>query len=448
MPESRLPPTCEIRNWTVFGPGYWRGALYAPADCARVPPNFRRLLGTVNPVVKIGHDKDQRLAKRLKESLGFINVGEFAAVTPKPGGRFAVTLVNVPTAVGAQVNAGRIRSGSVELIPFHADPDDPGKRIEGPIITGVSLLGEEHPAVKGLPPPRAVFADGTPVPPARDPTPWLQAMAEVMSAGFSDAYDPAPQVYRSRFGDYPLVVARFAEMVPMIDEAFLKGLGLTPDQVQQIMAMQGGGAAPGGGMPPAAPPPPPAGGDAPPGGGMPPIAAGGPPVPPPPGGDDERDKANLSQDDQTMMSAKFATMFADVTKRLGAMEAKMSDAATAAQMSAFADRVEMVLRANARRVPPNIRDDVRADGLRALTTKCFGSVTDDAEKAFARWKLSVETRPESQAFSEPPPADAPKAPDGKPLVRLASPVGHALIREGGFLDRHVGMKDVRARVAN
>lgn len=396
MPD--LPSVCEIREWVVFGPGYWRGALYTPEDCARVPVNFRRLAGYIVPVVKLGHDRDQTLA-RLRQSSGWLNLGDFAAVTPKPGGRFAITLTNVPTEIGRLVNAGRIRSGSVELIPYCDDPRDQGKRIEGPILTGVALLGEEHPAVKGVvPPPRAVFADGTPVPPATDLAPWFEAMASAaqMAAGFSDDYDPTPRTYRTSDGrEYPLHTVCFSEMAPMITAEFLQSLGLKPDQIDQILAQAGGGA------PPAGAPPAPAGADAP---------------PPPPGAKDDMaapaptagmpipastptpDK--LAADDQTMMSA---AAFSDFKSRLGAMEKKMSDAAKASEQAcsaAYSDRVEQVLKANPKRVAPNLRSVYRQMGLDSLVKQTFADVTTaDREKAFAAWQGFIESLPESDKFS-------------------------------------------------
>lgn len=415
MPDPKSqPPTCEIRDWVVFGPGYWRGSLYTPADCDRVPVNFRKLLGYVNPVVKLGHDREQHLTERLKRSLGFLNLGDFSDVRSVGGGKFAVTLVNVPTAVGAEINAGRIRSGSVELIPHVADPDDPAKTIRGPIITGLALLGEEHPAVKGLGAiPRAVFADGTPVPPSGDPTRWLEAMTDVAKmAAFSDAFENRPQTYTVGGVEYPVFAVGFSEYEPMggITPEFLQSLGLSPDIISQIMAKEGGGApdAPGAtdGAPPAPPAPAVGGGDAPPlpppGGGKGDLASAAMPGPvstPVP------DKGAMAADDQTMMS--------EIVKRVGALEKHHSERAAEAEkacMAAYSDRVEAVLVANVKRIAPNEREDYRAEGLRALSQKVFGAITGDAEKAFAKWKARIENLPESDKFSETvedtrPPAD-------------------------------------------
>src|SRR5580700_5420236 len=87
---AKLPSTCEIRNWVVFGPGYWKGQLYSKEMCERVPRNFTLLRNYYPPVVKIGHDKEQLLTKRLEKSLGFPSLGEISSVTSAGQGRFAV----------------------------------------------------------------------------------------------------------------------------------------------------------------------------------------------------------------------------------------------------------------------------------------------------------------------------------------------------------------------
>ncbi len=466
--DRRTPPTCEIRDWTVFGPGYWRGSLYSPEDCARVPENFKRVRGFIDPVVKLGHDKKQSLIERLKKSLGFLSLGDVGRMSLKPGSRFAVTLVNVPTILGGLVNANRIKSGSVELIPFALDPKDQSKKIEGPIFTGISFLGEEHPAVKGLPPPRAVFADGTPVPPNHDLTPWFEAMAEIateMSAdpdAFSEDVEGS-RVFRDRFGnEYPLATICFAEVIPVLDDAFLSSIGCTPDQISQIMQQQGGGA-PGGDMPPpGGGAPPPGGGGGMPGGDLPAVDAippvgggapgGGPPpgAAPPPGLGDDKDKDKMSQDDQTMMSDAppwAKKIYADVTnlkQQTGSISAKMSDATKREEMAcaqAYADRVDLVLNANPKRIPPNMKSVYRKMGYDALVTKSFGdAVKNNQERAFQLWKAFIESLPEASVFAE---VVGDSAPEGG---AHASPLLRKMARPGGFLDRHGSAARVRNRL--
>ncbi len=439
MPANQpaLPPTCEIRDWVVFGPGYWRGALYSPADCQRIAQNFqrvRRYLG--EPTVKLGHDREQTLA-RLRKSSGWLSLGDVTAVSCDESGKVRITVQNLPTEIGRLVNAGRIRSGSVELIPFCDLPGDQSQKLPGPILTAIALLGEEHPAVKGtVPRPKAVFQDGSPVPAETNLTPWLETMAQSMSVGFSDAFEP-PTTYRFNGKDYPLIAVAFSEMTPMVDAAFLQSLGLKPDQIDAILAQMGGGT-----------PPPGDGGAA----GKPPGGTDAPPPPPPPGPPGDKDMAataampgpaptpvpdkDMAADDQTMMSA---AAFSDFKKRFAAMEAKMSDAQKAADekcMAAYSDRVELVLSENARRVAPNMRATFKQMGLDALAKRNFAEVTNDGEKAFAAWKSFVESLPESQKFSE-------AVQDGKPetKTRKLDPLQQAIVNSRSMKQNAPALRD-------
>jgi hypothetical protein len=162
-------------------PGYWKGNLWSAADVKRMAANYAYLKSHLTPVAKLGHSVDQELQKRLQESLGFPNLGRVSNAGLNPDSSFWLSLIGIPVEVGAQINAGRINSGSVDLEMQAPDPNNPAKSIPGPILTAISLLGEEQPAVKDprLAMPRAVYADGSEVPPATSSAKWLDAMAEV-----------------------------------------------------------------------------------------------------------------------------------------------------------------------------------------------------------------------------------------------------------------------------
>lgn len=219
-PSDSTWTSCEVRDWVVFGPGYHKGELYSPDRVRRIADNFARLKGHLTPVVKIGHDRQQRLA----QSLGFPNCGRVSAVRLLGDDTIALTLVGVPVAVGGEISAGRLNSGSVELVPHIADPDDPARTVDGPVLIAVAFLGEEQPALKGFGPPCAVYPDGSPVPPAADASPWLAAMAEV-------AREPARQTLLFRGREYPTTTICFSEMTAMRDRilAELKAKGVPVD---------------------------------------------------------------------------------------------------------------------------------------------------------------------------------------------------------------------------
>ena len=204
--ESSLPSTCEVRGWICFGPGaHKNGQNYSPAMVDRIPGNFKRLEGHTIPQstvekfsgekgstereTKIGHEAAQTIANKLKKSQGFLSTGKIKNCTPVPGypGYVQIDVDNIPTTtIGGEINAGRLPGGSVELLDRIPDPNDPAKTIEGPILTGIAHLGHELPAVRNWPPelrerakPKAVFADGTPVPANKSiPSEWMAAMAE------------------------------------------------------------------------------------------------------------------------------------------------------------------------------------------------------------------------------------------------------------------------------
>jgi len=177
--------SCNILGLVTFGPGLHKGDdFYSPARCQQIVKNFARLSGYFPVTCKLGHDVQQRFAT----SFGFPSLGTVTRVTDEGEGYFSVDIENVPVDVGAQVNAGRLPGSSIELVSGLRDRADPSKVIPGDVLRGISLLGEEPPAVTHFPErlrgrvrPRATFADGTPVPPAREATPWLNKMAEVLA---------------------------------------------------------------------------------------------------------------------------------------------------------------------------------------------------------------------------------------------------------------------------
>lgn len=177
------PPTCTIPNWKVFSNGTHKGSYYSPEDVKRIVANFTRLRGHLSPSMGLGHDRKQRLA----QSLGLPSVGDITDAQTTDGTDLILTISNVPTWLGGMINAGRYKAGSVELKPDIQDPADPGRKLHGPILDGIALLGEEQPAVKGCDRPTAVFSDGRPVPPNYDPLPVSSEAMASFSADVKDA---------------------------------------------------------------------------------------------------------------------------------------------------------------------------------------------------------------------------------------------------------------------
>lgn len=376
------PTSCEIRDWIVFGPGYHKGELYTPERVRRMAENFLRLKGYLTPVARLGHDAEQELAARLARSLGFLNIGQVADAGLTGDGQLIIRrLVGVPVEVGAQVNAGRLNSGSVELLPRVPDPSDPAREIEGPVLSGVALLGEEQPAVKGFPPPKAVFPDGTPVPPAPTAAAWLSAMAEVAKT-FSA---------RSRLGrrngfvrllgrDLPATTICFSEMSPMPTrnelDAQLQAAGLDPARYASLsdedLAALCDKLAP-----------------------HEADSAEANPPPPPPASPQEPDTPPAYF---TAFTNEVKKCMADLTSRLGAVEKYAEDSQkekATAQTAAFSERAAAVVDQAIKemRVYPRDRERFVREGTEVLVTRTFADQAGDA--AFAAWKSDVLSRPVS-----------------------------------------------------
>ena len=254
VPGGLVPaaPSCEVRGWVVFGPGYHKGRLYTAADCERLAANFARLSAGAEsgpglrvkasyepplvPGAKLGHDKAQRLA----QSLGVLSAGTPTACRLTPAGEVEIDVAGVPLWLGAEINAGRVNDGSIEIADDVPDPADPAKTIPGPVLTGVSFLGEEQPAVKGYPPPRATMPDGT-EPPAEAPKPpWADPdfLARLTSAPDDGASTgPGPRSHADLFGRRVAVrTYRFSESTPL---ATPTGSPAVRDQLNQQLSAMG-----------------------------------------------------------------------------------------------------------------------------------------------------------------------------------------------------------------
>lgn len=232
---------CQILGWKVFEPGYHKGKLYSLADCQRMAANFKRLSTGAKPVLvptaSLGHDAEARF----QASLGFPNIGLITRLDCTPEGIIEIDVDRVPTTVGEQISAGNLNTGSIELIGSLPDPDNQAVEIAGPIFTGVAILGEEQPQLKGFAPPRATFRDGTPVPPNAVRPEWLTAMARTQQS-FSAVGPPTtvkrrPVNYLGRqymsdsiafsemFGmDRPGILDRLRQLGIPIDDPAVSGL--------------------------------------------------------------------------------------------------------------------------------------------------------------------------------------------------------------------------------
>jgi hypothetical protein len=469
-PPTAEPTTCFVRDWPVFVHGFFKNDLYPRADVARMVANFAALSDADTALyrredgspfldvnVKIGHDPGQRL----KGSLGFLNTGKVVKEQLGPNGTARLWLANVPTAIGAAINAGYLNAGSIECKPEIPNPNDAGKKIPGPVMFAIALLGEEQPAVPGLNAPRAVFADGTPVPPMTDPAPWLLAMFEAlkdtaqpdvsgnesatMSLAFSSDYTPARNETIPENSDVTpeAIVAAFQSLAPDQQAAILAqlqaGPGPTPDTIPPVAEPAAALSA----TPPASPPMPQAQmADMPTAGATPDMMS------------QFADKCKAYAADpnatpeQKMMSSMFS-QFSDMTKRMGDLEAATTikhKEDEESKMSAFSAEWDATVTKHDgyRKLEPKELKALKDTAIDLVKTKAF-SATAERSGLITGIADRLKGLPVNSRLVTPANTGA----DGKPLPK--SPIQptetiNALLGPGSFLAGQVNADAMRKRL--
>lgn len=193
----------------AFLPGVWNGEVVPPQDVTAMAANYAAFaagdLPYYLPYVSINHD----------DGLSFGRVTA-ARIDPADGG-LVLDLDNVPAAVREWMRSDRLTAPSVEYwVPgTFVLPD--GSYNTSPVLRCVTLLGNDAPGVKGLPPLSAAqfrdagrrcvlkFAD---LPPATRPgaklmdrTSMLKTMAD-MGADTSSVTDGVPDTFVKSMLDF------------------------------------------------------------------------------------------------------------------------------------------------------------------------------------------------------------------------------------------------------
>lgn len=383
--------TCEIRNWTVFAPGVFKQSAeyFSPDDVQKIGRNFALYSSgpqpQLQPLIKLGHDTAR--LDRARKSLGFPSFGKIIAAHTEPSGSFVIDrAVAVPRIVGSAINSGFITAGSVELPPKGAwrPPDDPNAEIDGDVLSGVALLGEELPGVPGFDPPRAVFADGSPVPPLTDEEQrwWLEVMADLAKPEEKSEVGGRTDSSMSESGYSARLLCFSASTYsaePIMDAAsIIAALQADPALMAEVAAALGGGA------PTPAPSAPPASPEGTTMSGSDEIRGSNQ------AGHDTYSATGAAQPDEGIASGStgFAAFAAEMKNcmssfgtRLSAIEAAKSSEKKEAEekeMSAFSAMVDTAMKeiGVAQRVPPVGVPAVREQLLHILTAKTFASQAD------------------------------------------------------------------------
>jgi hypothetical protein len=115
------------------------------ADLRSLAANFKKYLGEYRPFVSLNHDDGLRFGRITDCYLD--------------GDTLYLDAEGIPVEVGRWVNEGKLAEPSIE---FWSGPDYVGKDgrpATGRVLKSLTLLGNQPPAVKGMPPlPAATFA--------------------------------------------------------------------------------------------------------------------------------------------------------------------------------------------------------------------------------------------------------------------------------------------------
>jgi hypothetical protein len=492
------PQTCSIKGWVVWAPGYHKGKPYSVEASQRMPKNFAYLKGSTLPKLrvdggtketKLGHDGEQFIRERLRRSAGGLAFGTITRCEEVPGwpGYNEIDVDGLPVRlVGGELNAGRLHGGSVEILNQEPDPRDPGRTIEGPILKGISLLGEEHPAIRNFPPelqeraiPKATFPDGSMVPANPEPPQeWLEATAAynahlmselvanrvyaddgIVSYAFSDMYADGKQ-------------NEGASMNPEMERKMMGIPGMSKEMAAACMACMAGGdaavsPAPTGAAAPMVTAPAPATGS----GG--PVGGGG--------GDMEPMSAKFSKMSESMtdpnmkmMATAFASLFSsneEMTKRVGALDKMAEDASKAgeaAQMASFSAEIDHLLNGTMKdeggkrvhvvehrelpyKILPVERPRIK-QALLAMYAPNLKTFSSDADRTAGLNAIldGYARLPVNKALAQAPPTTPAVGSDGKPpevKVNGHTPHLSGMLRKGSVLDRS-DMSGVTARLRN
>jgi hypothetical protein len=137
----------ELKAVEIFGVGTWHGSrktTVTEAMLDEMVANFETInrVPGYTPLLKLGHEDTQKYFGQRK---GAPNLG-FVAKLWRDGKKLLADFTNVPDALLELIRNRRYNSLSIEMYP---QIEHDGKKFSN-VLTAVSLLGAELPAVKGL----------------------------------------------------------------------------------------------------------------------------------------------------------------------------------------------------------------------------------------------------------------------------------------------------------
>lgn len=126
----------------ILSVGTWKGRDYSLSDLQAMEKNFYRLHGQLKPPLKFGHSDDQKLTGQKDGDPALGQIADLRVI----GDKLIATLSNMPEIVQDAISKGLYTNVSSE-VSWGAMLD--GEAI-GPVLTALSLLGADLPAVSNL----------------------------------------------------------------------------------------------------------------------------------------------------------------------------------------------------------------------------------------------------------------------------------------------------------
>ena len=139
--RERFAASLVERDFEVLSAGTWNKRTFAVEDLAKIAANTMARLSYLKPVLKIGNDDEQALAK----SAGLPAMGWMKNVQ-LVGDKLVATFGGIPTGLDKLLGKAWKRV-SCELLFGWRDPETGNKMT---VMSAVALLGEELPAVTNL----------------------------------------------------------------------------------------------------------------------------------------------------------------------------------------------------------------------------------------------------------------------------------------------------------
>ena len=135
----------DIKGVEIFSTGEWNGRKYTREDLEAMVTAYKENEVGFRPFLKLGHDKDQKVAKELMESDGYPALGWVSNMYVL-GEKLLADFSDIPAKLYNLIQSKAYRKVSIELF-MNAKV---GEKVYSKLIGAVALLGASNPGVMDL----------------------------------------------------------------------------------------------------------------------------------------------------------------------------------------------------------------------------------------------------------------------------------------------------------